>query len=130
MTQVELSAAAQQWANDILVWVGFGTLVGLLAKAVMPGRDPGGAIATLVMGIVGSVIGCGTLTFFYQGLRVTPLSALGFLVAVAGALMLLVINRLFGGRLFREEVRYPTARPVRRRSSTRRYADATIDESL
>ena len=111
------------------MWVGFGTLVGLLAKAVMPGRDPGGAIATLVMGIVGSVIGCGTLTFFYQGLRVTPLSALGFLVAVAGALMLLIINRLFGGRLFREDqVRYPTARPVRRR--TRRYADATIDESL
>lgn len=30
----------QQWANDVLVWIGFGTLVGLLAKTIMPGRDP------------------------------------------------------------------------------------------
>ena len=37
------------WANILLTWVGFGTLVGLLAKAIMPGRDPGGSIATLAM---------------------------------------------------------------------------------
>src|SRR5262249_26494630 len=60
MDQVELTAAAQQWANDVLVWIGFGTLVGLVAKAIMPGRDPGGAVATLVMGIGGVIFGCGT----------------------------------------------------------------------
>ena len=38
------------WVNDILVWIGFGILVGLLAKAIMPGRDPGGAVTTLLMG--------------------------------------------------------------------------------
>ena len=61
----------QQWANDLLVWVGYGTLVGLLAKAIMPGRDPGGAVATLCMGIGGTVIGCGVVSFFTEGQRVT-----------------------------------------------------------
>jgi len=35
-------------------WVGFGTIVGLMAKAIMPGRDPGGAVATLSMGVGGT----------------------------------------------------------------------------
>ena len=35
----------QYWTNLVLVWVGYGTLTGLLAKAIMPGRDPGGSIA-------------------------------------------------------------------------------------
>jgi hypothetical protein len=52
---------AQQMAHDVLAWVGFGTLVGLLAKAIMPGKDPGGAVATLAMGIGGTVMGLGTL---------------------------------------------------------------------
>src|SRR5262249_28937344 len=78
---VELSASAQQWANDILAWVGFGTLVGLMAKAIMPGRDPGGAVATLCMGIGGTVIGCSTLMYFSGGHRVTPISPMGFVVA-------------------------------------------------
>ncbi len=93
---------ARAWANDILVWIGFGTLAGLLAKAVMPGRDPGGAVATLAMGIGGVVIGCGTLSFFYEGQRVTPISPIGFLVATAGAFILLFFYRLLSGRFFRE----------------------------
>ena len=43
---VEMSG---QWAEIFLIWVGFGTLAGLAAKAIMPGRDPGGAVATRVM---------------------------------------------------------------------------------
>ena len=61
MDSFGLSEASQQILNDFLVWVGFGTIVGLLAKAIMPGRDPGGAIATLAMGIGGVVIGCGVI---------------------------------------------------------------------
>ena len=40
----EFIKAFEQTINDILVWVGFGTLAGLLAKAIMPGRDPGGTV--------------------------------------------------------------------------------------
>src|SRR4051794_38440952 len=102
MPQIELSALAQQLANDLLTWVGFGTSVGLLAKAIMPGRDPGGAVATLAMGIGGSVIGCGTLMYFSNGQRVTPISPIGFLVATGGAFVLLFFYRLLGGRFFAE----------------------------
>jgi len=99
---VQLTETARQWANDILVWIGFGTLVGLMAKAVMPGRDPGGAVATLFMGIGGTIIGCGVVTYFNSGQRITPISPLGFVVATGGAFILLVFYRLLAGRYFIE----------------------------
>lgn len=112
----EFQLVLQQWANDILVWVGFGTLVGLLAKAIMPGRDPGGAVATLLMGIGGTIIGCGLVSYFYAGQRVTPISPLGLLVATAGAFVILFFYRLLAGRFFLEEPRPSrTVRPPHRR---------------
>ena len=112
--------AVTQMANDVLVWIGFGTLVGLLAKAIMPGRDPGGAVATLLMGIGGSVIGSGTLMYLSGGTRVTPISAIGFAVAVAGAFMLLTFYRLFSGRLIQEGDRHAAPLPRKRRAVRRR----------
>lgn len=111
----ELPVFLQQWANDILVWIGFGTLVGLLAKGIMPGRDPGGAIATLLMGIGGTVIGCGIVSYFIAGQRITPISPLGFFVGTAGAFVILAFYRLLGGRFFVEgEHGRPRLRPLRR----------------
>ncbi len=88
-------------ANEVLVWVGFGTITGLTAKAIMPGRDPGGPVATLLTGITGTIIGCGTLAFFYPDSRVTPVSLSGFACATAGAFLLLLFYRILGGSLFR-----------------------------
>jgi uncharacterized membrane protein YeaQ/YmgE (transglycosylase-associated protein family) len=120
MGDVLLSEQVQQWANDILVWIGFGTLVGLLAKAVMPGRDPGGAVATLAMGIGGTVIGCATLSYFYEGQRVTPISPLGLAVATGGAFVLLFFYRLLAGYWF-VEGDLPPQRRLRRPFRSRRY---------
>ncbi len=53
---VVLNDSAKHLVNDVLVWIGFGTIIGLLAKGIMPGRDPGGAIATVLMGIGGTVL--------------------------------------------------------------------------
>lgn len=118
------------WVNDILVWIGFGTLVGLLAKAIMPGRDPGGAITTLLMGIGGVIIGCGAWTLFSSGPRVTPVSPLGMVVATAGAFTLLSFYRLLGGHWIREGegdvVRRSSAR--RRRASTRRRREYIYED--
>jgi len=119
MDNAELVQQLQQWANDILVWVGFGTIVGLLAKAIMPGRDPGGAVATLLMGIGGTIIGCGTLSFFYHGQRVTPISPLGLAVATAGAFVLLLFYKILGGYWFVEGDALPPRR-VRRAQPRRR----------
>lgn len=117
----ELPAIAQAWANDILVWVGFGTLVGLLAKGIMPGRDPGGAVATLAMGVGGTIIGCGVLSYFIAGQRVTPISPLGFFVGTAGAFVILFFYRLLAGRLLVEGPAMPRARlrPARRTRARR-----------
>ncbi len=127
VAEADLQQILQQWANDVLIWIGFGTLVGLMAKAIMPGRDPGGSIATLLMGVGGSVIGCGVLMFFYDGERVTPISPIGFLVATAGAFILLFFYRLLSGRFFveGEQARRPSVRAPHRR---RREVVADYDE--
>jgi uncharacterized membrane protein YeaQ/YmgE (transglycosylase-associated protein family) len=91
-----------QLTNLILVWIGFGTVVGLLAKAIMPGKDPGGAIATLSIGVAGTVIGCGVVTYFWKGHIVSPISPLGFCVATGGAFVLLFFYKLLGGYYFNE----------------------------
>lgn len=116
----ELPPEAQRWVNDVLVWIGFGTLVGLLAKAIMPGRDPGGAVATIIMGILGSVIGCGTLLFFWEGRRITPISPVGLLVATTGAFVLLAFYRVLAGHWLREGGAPPL---VRRRVRAPRYTE-------
>jgi uncharacterized membrane protein YeaQ/YmgE (transglycosylase-associated protein family) len=122
----DLQQIAQEWANTLLMWIGFGTLVGLMAKAIMPGRDPGGTVATLSMGIGGSVIGCGTLMFFYDGSRVTPISAVGFLVATGGAFILLFFYRLLAGKFFIEGERRRTV--VRAPHHRRRQSAAEYEE--
>ena len=115
----EFLELARQFANDVLVWVGFGTLTGLFAKAIMPGRDPGGAVATLLMGIGGTVIGCGLLSFFYEGGRVSPISPIGFLVATGGAFIILFFYRILAGYWFVEGDQV-TRRHSHRRQATRR----------
>ncbi len=89
-------AISERSLQEFLVWVGFGTIVGLTAKAIMPGKDPGGAVATLLMGIVGTVIGCGTLAFFIPTAKITPISLWGFVAATSGAFTLLAFYRILG----------------------------------
>ena len=90
----------------ILGWIIFGVIAGLIAKAIMPGRDPGGFIITMLLGIAGSLIGgfIGQALFGY-GRAVNDtgdLSQPGFLMslvlAVIGAIVLLALYRLIKGR--------------------------------
>jgi uncharacterized membrane protein YeaQ/YmgE (transglycosylase-associated protein family) len=99
---MDLAALAQEWTHTLLLWIGYGTVVGLVAKAVLPGRDPGGALATVITGVLGSLVGAGILVFLWDGARVTPISPLGFVVATAGAGLLLLVYRLLAGKLFTE----------------------------
>src|ERR1043165_320912 len=123
---------AQQLAHDILAWVGFGTLVGLLAKAIMPGKDPGGAVATLAMGIGGTVFGCGGLVFIYmlckvEPPRASPMSPLGFGVATVGAFVILFFYKLLGGYWF-VEGEGPVKRRPQRVAPRRRAAVVYEDD--
>ncbi len=116
---VALNDTFQHLANDVLVWIGFGTVVGLLAKGIMPGRDPGGAIATVMMGIGGTILGCGVVSYFGNGQRITPISPLGMLVATIGSLIILFFYKLLGGYYF-VEGEYVTRRHRRSRRYGRR----------
>jgi len=113
------------YANLGLTWIGFGVVVGLAAKAVMPGRDPGGTIATVMMGIAGTLIGCAFLQWTQgpDAEAVKPVSLLGFSVGSAGALVLLGMYKVLGGYWF-VEGEQSTLRSRRRR---RRYRSAYDD---
>lgn len=129
MENAQMMELAQQWANQILIWVGFGTIVGLLAKAIMPGKDPGGAVATLAMGVAGTIIGCGVLSYFWRGNIVSPISPVGFCVATAGAFVLLFFYKLLGGYYF-DEGNGPLVKRRRflRTATTRRRPPAVVYE--
>ena len=76
-------------------WIIFGLVVGLVAKLLMPGRDPGGFFITAVIGIVGAVVGgfLGRAIGWYG-----PNDPVGFVMAVLGAIVLLAVYRLIARR--------------------------------
>ena len=90
----ELPPAMQTWVNVVLIWIGFGSLAGLLARAVLPLKEPSGSLSTLTLGITGTAIGLGALSWVQGGGPSNPISPLGFMAAVAGAFGLLVIYHL------------------------------------
>ncbi len=82
----------------ILSWIIVGLIAGVLAKWVMPGRDPGGIIVTILIGIVGAVVGGFLVGLFVQGDVLTGINITTILVATLGAIVLLVIYRLVTNR--------------------------------
>ena len=75
----------------ILAWILFGLIVGAVAKLVMPGRDPGGIIVTMLLGIACAVLGgfIGRALGFYSNGQ-----AAGFLMSFLGAVVLLALYRM------------------------------------
>jgi uncharacterized membrane protein YeaQ/YmgE (transglycosylase-associated protein family) len=76
------------------MWIIIGLVAGGLAKLIMPGRDPGGIIVTILLGIAGSVVG-GYLGGILFG---TGVGAAGLIGSIIGALILLGLYRMFVGR--------------------------------
>lgn len=79
----------------VLGWIVFGLVVGIIAKLVVPGRDPGGLVLTIVLGIVGALVGgyLGRILGLYG-----PNDPVGFLMALGGSILLLVLYRMMAGR--------------------------------
>jgi uncharacterized membrane protein YeaQ/YmgE (transglycosylase-associated protein family) len=77
----------------ILAWIVFGLIAGALAKFISPGPDPGGIIVTILIGVLGAVVG-GFLGSMLLGVEVTGFNPSSFLIAIAGALLLLAIYRM------------------------------------
>jgi uncharacterized membrane protein YeaQ/YmgE (transglycosylase-associated protein family) len=80
----------------ILALIVVGLIAGLLAKLIMPGRDPGGLIVTPLIGIAGAFVG-GLIVGILGGAGITGINVWSILVATLGAVILLAIYRLFAG---------------------------------
>jgi uncharacterized membrane protein YeaQ/YmgE (transglycosylase-associated protein family) len=80
---------------ELLGWILFGAIVGVVAKLLMPGRDPGGFIVTILLGIAGALLGgwIGRALGMYG-----PADGAGFLMSVLGAIVLLALYRIIAGR--------------------------------
>ncbi|WP_190823782.1 GlsB/YeaQ/YmgE family stress response membrane protein [Saccharopolyspora pogona] len=78
----------------ILSWILFGLIAGAIAKFILPGRDPGGIIVTIGIGIVGGLLGGWISTRLAGGAGVTGFNVMSFVWAVIGSLVLLLLYRL------------------------------------
>ncbi len=93
---------------DVLGWIIFGLIAGVIAKAIMPGKDPGGVLITIVLGVVGSLIGgfIGRALFSYgtinnTGQMTRPGFLMSLVLSVIGAIVLLIGYRLITHRSLR-----------------------------
>lgn len=79
----------------LIGWIIFGLIVGIVAKLLMPGKDPGGVIVTALIGIVGALLGgfLGRMLGMYR-----EGEPAGFFMAVVGSILLLYLYRLFAAR--------------------------------
>ena len=82
-------------AMGIIGWIFFGLVVGIVAKFLTPGRDPGGFIVTALIGIVGALVGgfLGRAIGLYR-----EDDPVGFVMAVIGSIVLLLLYRMVAGR--------------------------------
>jgi len=80
---------------SVIGWIIFGLIVGIVAKFVMPGRDPGGFIVTVLLGVAGALLGgyLGRAVGLYQ-----EGDPVGFIMAVVGSIVLLILYRVVAGR--------------------------------
>lgn len=86
----------------IIGWIILGLIAGLIAKAIMPGKDPGGLIITMILGIVGALLG-GFLASAIFGVDVNDgfFNISTWVSAIVGALVVLAIYRVVAGRRVR-----------------------------
>ena len=86
--------------ETIVIWVIVGLIVGAIAKLLMPGRDPGGFIVTILLGIAGAFVGgwVGEQLGIGSTAGVTSFDLGSLGLAILGAIILLVIYRLIAGR--------------------------------
>ncbi len=82
----------------ILSWIIVGLVAGALAKFIMPGKDPGGILVTMLIGIIGAIIGGFLVGLFVPGDWVSGINITTILVATLGAIILLAIYRWYVGR--------------------------------
>jgi len=96
-SEMTLSYNVLEVAMGLLLWIVFGLIAGAAAKFIMPGRDPGGIIVTILLGIGGAFLGGMLATALGFG-TVTSFDLRGLVIAIGGALVLLIGYRFLSNR--------------------------------
>jgi uncharacterized membrane protein YeaQ/YmgE (transglycosylase-associated protein family) len=79
----------------IIGWIIFGLIAGAIAKLLMPGRDPGGYVVTILLGIAGAVVGGFIGRALWGSTGANDWSIGSFALAIVGAILLLFLYRMF-----------------------------------
>ena len=87
--------------TSLIVWLVVGFIAGYLTKLIMPGPDGGGILATIVLGVVGAIVGGWLGRSFFDTAAGDGFSIMGLVFAIIGALVVLAIYRLATGRSLR-----------------------------
>lgn len=103
----------------IIGWIIFGLIAGAVAKLIMPGKDPGGMITTILLGIAGALVGGFIGRTLWGSAGVTGWGLGSFGLAIGGAILLLVLYRLIVGRSLKSA---STTEIGRKRSDRGRWA--------
>jgi uncharacterized membrane protein YeaQ/YmgE (transglycosylase-associated protein family) len=102
---VQLPESARSGVEYVVVWIGFSTIVGLLAKGIMFGKARTATSVTIILGWLGTIIGWSIASIYTDVLsnikgdwKQKLLTPATFLIAVFGALILLFFHKLLSGR--------------------------------
>jgi uncharacterized membrane protein YeaQ/YmgE (transglycosylase-associated protein family) len=83
---------------NIVSWIVVGLIAGALARLIMPGRDPMGIVATIVLGIIGSLVGGFVSMAIWRNNNTSAFQGSGLLLSIVGAIVVLWIWRMVKSR--------------------------------
>ena len=90
MLIAQVASDVQHWIHLGLVWIGFGAVVGWIARAILPLKHPSGSAGTIIVGMIGSTLGLLGYSIFYPAGRDHPLSIGGFAASVVACWLVLL----------------------------------------
>ena len=91
---LNLAPAAQHWVNLILLWLGFGTLIAILVRSLLPGREPSGMISMILIGVVGTCVGPLIVSTVWRIENFIPISPIGFFASFVCSFLFLLFYQV------------------------------------
>jgi len=91
---LNIDPVAQHWVNVILIWLGFGTLVAILVRCLLPGREPTGMISMILIGMVGTCVGPLLVSTIWRIKDFNPICPVGFFASFVCSFLFLLAYQL------------------------------------
>ena len=89
--QWNLPPSMQSLVNNILIWIGFAVIIGLIARIIVPSKYTQGPLVMLLIGLTGSCIGPLLISFYFQIESFNPIGFVGFVSSLVASVLLLIL---------------------------------------